>query len=290
MTSYWFNEERSPDDINTLLDVSPVYSLAVHSEALWGVSGLQSGAINLFTIRHDEGHIGHVFRKHTDVVSALQLSKDETTMLSGSWDTDIHLWDLNTGAALSSYNAHGSQISSIALYPTSDDFNSQIFMSTSIDGACCIWDTRIPKEPVKKLELTEKVPPWSLSACWSPNGKHVYIGRRNCTVDEYDFTEGSHIRQLKLPNNSGPVSHVLCLPNNSQLLCGSVDNIRMWDLSMDTTSKTVPFSIIPGHHGGVLSSILLDSTSKYMITTSGNRGWDGLETNACLFYEVKPVM
>lgn len=35
--------------------------------------------------------------------------------------------------------------------------------------------------------------------------------------------------------------------------------------------------------------IVIDPTCRYMITTSGNRGWDGQSTNACLFYDVKPI-
>jgi len=32
------------------------------------------------------------------------------------------------------------------------------------------------------------------------------------------------------------------------------------------------FNIIPGHHGGFISNIVIDPTSRFMFTTSGNRG------------------
>jgi len=56
------------------------------------------------------------------------------------------------------------------------------------------------------------------------------------------------------------------MPNNKQVICGSIDNIRVYDLVQDK------FNIIPGHHGGFISNIVIDPTSRFMFTTSGNRG------------------
>lgn len=36
-------------------------------------------------------------------------------------------------------------------------------------------------------------------------------------------------------------------------------------------------------------ALAIDPTCRYMITTSGNRGWDGTSTNACLFYDIHPI-
>lgn len=114
---------------------------------------LQQGTINLYTIRHDEGQIRHVFRasdaptaghRSKTPVSVLTLGDEETSVLSGGWDGRILVrrackpgggcglaceapanlarsqqWDLNTGAASRDYTAHLSQVSSIAYRPVS---------------------------------------------------------------------------------------------------------------------------------------------------------------------------
>ena len=83
--------------------ISAVYCLAVHSEALWLLSGLevcsfpndpdtQSGGINLQTVRHQEGKVLHVLKKHTSAVSVLQLGYDEKFVLSGGWDRQVHVF------------------------------------------------------------------------------------------------------------------------------------------------------------------------------------------------------
>jgi len=69
--------------------LSPVYSLAVHSEALWGLNGCEDGSIKLFTIRYEEGKCHHTLKQHELVVSALELAADEKSVLSGSWDKTI---------------------------------------------------------------------------------------------------------------------------------------------------------------------------------------------------------
>jgi hypothetical protein len=47
---------------------------------------VQSGAINLYTVRHDQGTCFHALRGHVGPVSAIKILPGQTTLLSGSWD------------------------------------------------------------------------------------------------------------------------------------------------------------------------------------------------------------
>ena len=123
LMSYWENEEpplapRSGVDEHVL---SPVYSLAVHSQALWLLSGLESGGINLQSVRHDEGKRIHCLREggHTNAVSVLSLAPDEKSVLSGSWDKQVLDWDLNNGQVIRKFEGSGGQISALELRPAS---------------------------------------------------------------------------------------------------------------------------------------------------------------------------
>lgn len=122
LMSYWENEEPAPPNARAEDRVlSPVYSLAVHSGALWLLSGLESGGINLQSVRHDEGKRIHCLRDggHTNGVSVLQLAPDEKSVLSGSWDKTVLDWDLNNGQIIRKFEASASQISAIELRPAS---------------------------------------------------------------------------------------------------------------------------------------------------------------------------
>lgn len=172
--------------------------------------------------------------------------------------------------------------------------SDSIFMSSSIDGTINIWDVRVSgKNLVLKLGVPENVPPWCMTASWSNDGDKLYVGRRNSTVEELSLrmphSRGASnskvpnvLKRLLFPKISGPVTALSTMPNDNFLLCGSNDNIRLYNLSLyhefaleSTTSKkrATPFFVIPGHNGGALSNLYVDDSGRFMISTSGNRGW-----------------
>jgi transcriptional activator SPT8 len=124
LLTYWENEEasgeRTPPSSEEGKWTSPVYSLAVQHQALWLLSGLESGGINLQTCRHGAGTRVTTLREHTNAVSVLDLSQDETTLLSGSWDKIVLDWDLHSGKVKRSFRGSGGQISAIETRPLSD--------------------------------------------------------------------------------------------------------------------------------------------------------------------------
>lgn len=124
LLTYWENEEVTPQTPPSRSDeskwISPVYSLAAQHQAVWLLSGLESGAINLQTCRHQAGTRIHTLRGHTSAVSVLSLAQDETSVLSGSWDKTICDWDLHKGEKKRSFLGSGGQISAIEMRPLSD--------------------------------------------------------------------------------------------------------------------------------------------------------------------------
>ncbi|PHH64360.1 hypothetical protein CDD81_4717 [Ophiocordyceps australis] len=513
LMSYWENEE--PVGRNSTGGVggeheqvlSPVYSLAVHSAALWLLSGLESGGINLQSVRHDEGKKICCLQRHSNAVSVLTLAPDEKSVLSGSWDKAILDWDLNTGLVKRSFDGIGGQISSIELRPasgapisaeadepppasstmsannglrrarglysagdgglengggngfeeagpmrdgepspaheslfggsdagslfgettgeqpfghdddnfgsgmdmmggheeeqmamgdlgtakdssqfgTNDEFSEKMeldlessartggeaaqgqavpeppgaaqpgadepaqpapsasqqdslwpeskevlkrstspsqsgspqqtsqgyapapqqhydpsqvsattFLSSAIDGTIRIWDRRVAT-PVARIGTRAGVPPWCMSAAWSPDGNVVYAGRRNGTVEEFDVRRARRgwepDRTLKLPGGSGAVSALKPMVNGRHLVCASYDIMRLYDLRDSRSYKHhVPFLVIPGPpRAGVISGLYVDATSRFMLSAAGTRGWEGTCTEVLIGYEITPV-
>ncbi|OSS53827.1 hypothetical protein B5807_00249 [Epicoccum nigrum] len=181
--------------------------------------------------------------------------------------------------------------------PSLPPSSESTFFSSSIDGSLAIWDRRQPS-PVARLLPPRGTPPWCMNACWSPDGNYIYAGRRNGTVDEYSLhkTLSEPSRTFKFPSVSGPVSSVRAMPNGRTLICASYDILRQYDLN-HTTSSTLgadrqqntaatPFLVVPGHRTGVISQLYLDPSCSFMISTGGNRGWEGATTEVLLGYEV----
>jgi transcriptional activator SPT8 len=284
---------KTPAKPRSIPPISPVYSLDVHSSALWGLSGLTSGGINLFTIRHEEGHVHHVLRGHTAPVSALSITADEMACVSGSWDRNVVWWDLNTGSKVRYFSGSTAQIAHAVFRPQDTQEMSEgskdphVFVAASVDGIVRVWDAR-QVEPVSVIKSREKCPPWTIDVSWSADGQTLFIPRRNATVDVWDIRTSTYVKTLRLPAISGPVYTIATCPNNRHLICASTDNIRIWDL--EHTDPVIPaFQIVPGHHGGVIARIYMDAEMRFMVTVSGSRGWEGRSTRQCLMYTVTSV-
>lgn len=75
---------------------------------------------------------------------------------------------------------------------------------------------------------------------------------------------------------------------------------------MKKSKSRPPFKIIAGHHGGTISSMstsltqqdimmercwltsaVVDPTNRFLITASGDRGWQGEATKVVLIHDIK---
>ncbi|OCK85604.1 WD40 repeat-like protein [Lepidopterella palustris CBS 459.81] len=190
-----------------------------------------------------------------------------------------------TSTTAGSANGASTQID---LAPSSDT----TFVDASIDGTLRIWDRRQPN-PIARIVPSGSTPPWCMNACWSPDGNFIYAGRRNGTVDEYSLHKGLREprRTFKFPGVSGAVSAVRAMPNARHLVCASYDILRLYDLKEQDSARhaAVPYLIVPGHRTGVISQLYIDPTCSFMISTGGNRGWEGSTTEVLLGYEIGVV-
>lgn len=163
MTSNLVAPEEAPPP-----KLSPVHSMAVHSEAVWGVTGTESGNIHLYSIRHEEGKLLHILRGHKSPVSTMKISPNEKGLITGSWDKSIKSWNMDIGTVIRTFSDPTSQITSLEYQPsgaiTDGSKEQTVFMATSFDGAIFVYDTRSPKGLIKKMPSSMcKSPPWSLS-------------------------------------------------------------------------------------------------------------------------------
>ncbi|CDO69505.1 hypothetical protein BN946_scf184785.g10 [Trametes cinnabarina] len=183
-------------------------------------------------------------------------------------------------------------------------FSPDLLMTAHVDGQVILWDrrTQTPGKGVGRLWMSEKTPPWCMSACWSGDGSQIYVGRRNGTVEIYDVRQTGRAasgtpkiwKTLRNPASSGVVSCVVAFPDGRHLACASTDNIRLWNVAearepdaYGRTKSGVQFKIIPGHHGGFVSQMLVDPAARFLVSASSNRGWHGEYTKTVFVHEIK---
>ncbi|GFF95743.1 transcription factor spt8 [Aspergillus udagawae] len=181
-----------------------------------------------------------------------------------------------------------TQESAASTQQESNVVTDHTFLAASIDGTIRVWDRR-QADPVARITPYNS-PPWCMNACWSPDGNYIYAGRRNGTVEEFSLHKGLREpeRTFKFPQGSGPVTALKAMPNGRHIVCASHDILRLYDLKHEQVARhsTVPFLIIPGHRTGTISQLYIDQACRFMISTSGNRGWEGNTTEVLLGYEI----
>ncbi|TFK29991.1 WD40 repeat-like protein [Coprinopsis marcescibilis] len=194
-------------------------------------------------------------------------------------------------------------------YNSYQSYSGDLLMTAYYEGQVVLWDRRVSNagRGVGRLWMSDKTPPWCLSACWSPDGGQIYAGRRRATVDVWDVRVMGKsgpkniprlLKTLRNPYNSGVVSCVAAMPDCRHMVCASTDNIRLWNVADANTedssmarsgSRSVLFKVIPGHHGGCVSQILIDPGARFMVTASGNRGWHGDSTRTVFVHDIKQL-
>merc|ERR1719436_378476 len=113
------------------------------------------------------GYARRLLTGHSEPVSSVVLSTNGQFALSGSWDTTMRLWDLNTGATLRTFQGHTKDVFSVAF--SSD--NRQI-VSGSRDRHIKLWNTLAEC----KYTITENLhTDWVSCVVFSPSAKMPLI-------------------------------------------------------------------------------------------------------------------
>jgi WD40 repeat protein/ABC-type dipeptide/oligopeptide/nickel transport system ATPase subunit len=212
---------------------------------------------------------------HNNSVMSVAFSPDGKTIVSGSDDNTIKLWNLE-GKELCTFIGHNNSVISVTFSP-----DGKTIASGSLDNTIKIWNLEgkelctfighnnsvisVTFSPDGKtiasgsLDNTIKI--WNLegrelctftghskgvvSVTFSPDGKTIASGSFDNTIKTWDL-EGKEL--LTLTGHSNVVRSVIFSPDGKTIASGSFDNtIKIWDLEGKELHK------LTGHNNGVLS-------------------------------------
>lgn len=136
-------------------------------QTLWSSSGK---SICQWNLSNDQ--LLTTLKGHIEGVSALGLSANGCTLVSGGVDKLLKLWNLNTGQQLKLISAHRAQVNTVALHP-SDAY----FASASEDSTIKFWDLWTGQR------LTTLQHGWGVNAmAFSPDGELLVSGSADETI------------------------------------------------------------------------------------------------------------
>ena len=161
---------------------------------------------------------------HTDRIHSMAFSPDGNTLVTGSYDGTVRLWDVaahrQIGAPLA---GHDGKIYSVAFSP-----DGKAVASGADDGMVRLWDVATHRQIGAPLAGHDDE---INSVAFSPNGKTLATGGADGTIRLWDVA--TH-RQIGAPlaGHDDKINSVAFSPNGKTLATGSADGtIRLWDVA-----------------------------------------------------------
>ncbi|MFH7026590.1 MAG: DnaJ domain-containing protein [Heteroscytonema crispum UTEX LB 1556] len=179
---------------------------------------------------------------HSAAVNAIAISPDGYTLVSGSDDKTVRLWNLKTGKWLYIFAGQAEAVLSVAISP-----DGRILASGSVDRKITSWklDTKAFLNTFFYLNSPYSHNGFVYSVAFSPDGKILASGSADNTIRIWGRYTGELKRTLN--GHSDAILSVAISPDGKTLVSGSADQtIRLWDLQNSGKSK-----ILTGHLGAV---------------------------------------
>jgi WD40 repeat protein len=104
-----------------------------------------------------------IWRGHPVGVSCGAVSPDGKTLVSGSWDGTVKVWDVAANRERQTFPALVSKLSALAISPTGETF------ATAADQTVCVWETETGKLLVKLRGPAGQIA--NVALAYSPDGK-----------------------------------------------------------------------------------------------------------------------
>lgn len=196
-----------------------------------------------------------------NLVMSLAISPDGKQIATGSYETAIKRWDIESGRELKSMTGHSDYVISIAYSP-----DGKSLVSGSANREIMIWDTELG-DTTKVLRGHTG---WVHSVSFSHDGKRIVSASSDGTVRVWDVVTGKET--LILDGHANSVQSAFWSPDDKCIVSASSDNtVRIWDVEEGVTLK------IYKAHKGKCCSANFSPDGKRVVSASEDgsiRIWD----------------
>jgi WD40 repeat protein len=203
---------------------------------------------------------------HTQLVSSLTFSSNGKILASGSWDSNVKVWNLLNGELIYNLPASSWSVQSVAISPDSKTLANGNGYGPNIENETLkIWNLETGKL-IRSISVSAKI----RAVAFSSDGKIIISGCEDNTIKLFNSNDGKLMQTLS--GHTGIVTSVAVSSDGKNLVSGSLDKtVKLWNLKTGELIRT--FS---GHAGGILS-VAMNHDNKLIVSGGSDRtikAWD----------------
>ena len=212
-----------------------------------------------------------ILEGHVNDVTCAALVPDSRRLVSGSADSTLRIWDLESGECLRMLRGHRRGVICLAL-----SLDGRTLVSGGTDGTLRVWDIN-SGECLRILEGHREREGWVTSVALTPDGRQVVSGSWDCTLRVWELDSGECLQVLS--GHTDSVHSVALSADGRQVVSGSVDKtLRLWDLNSGECLR-----VLHGHTDSV-HSVAVAPDGRQVVSGSRDRTlrvWN-LDSGECL--------
>jgi WD40 repeat protein len=224
--------------------------LAVTPDLRWALTGNQVAVLWDMA----SGERVRAFEGHTAPITALSLSADGATALSGSRDKSIRIWEVATGRCVQTLEGHTASVASACL-----SADGRLVISSAGAGEMWMWEVASGQRirAFEALEFAQEC------VFLSRDGRWVVSGDVDAKVHLWSTKNGMRVRTLR--GHTEKVTSVSLTADGRWAFSGSLDeSLRLWDVTSGCCVRT-----IEGPLANVFS-VALSGDGRFGLSASGS--------------------
>ncbi len=205
---------------------------------------------------------------HTDAVCAVDISRRGRSIVSGSEDAKVMLWETAGDRRLRTFEGHAGSIFAVKI-----SYDERFILSGSADGMIRLWEADTGRCSMTFSGHAESV----FSVDISDDGKLALSGSDDRTIKLWDVADGRCLYTRS--DHTGRVTSVCLSHDGLFFLSGSTDQtIRLWDVASGRCLR------IFEERSSLVTSLCLSYDGRFALSGGDDNRmklWD-VETGNCL--------
>ncbi|ALG08311.1 hypothetical protein AOZ06_16575 [Kibdelosporangium phytohabitans] len=218
------------------------------------------------------GVFAHPIIGHDDYVNAAVFTPDGRTLVTGSKDQTVRLWDVTDPARpkplATVRTGHTGTIHSVAVSP-----DGRTFATASADRTAQLWDIAGPRKLATLPGHTDAV----YSVAFSPDGKTLGSGSWDRTSRLWDISNREAPTELAVLDGYALNVKQVAFSPDGRIFAGASDDrtVHLWDTA--DPREPSPITVLHTKHGDMVSSVAFSPDGRLLATGSDDRTvrlWD----------------